>query len=340
MQRLSFILILLITLSGHLAAQNPHGEGLVLDCRDCHTSGDWNYVPTPNFTHENLGFDLEGRHQSISCVDCHSSLKFEEADANCVTCHEDVHSMSVGNDCIRCHDSNNWLVDDIPELHEANGFPLLGQHQVVSCSDCHQSETNLRWDRIGNDCASCHLDDYNQTQNPNHAASGFSITCTDCHDFTAESWAGAENFHFFFPLTGGHQIADCNACHDGSSYSNISPDCISCHESDYNMASNPDHKTSGFSTDCTLCHTIQAWSPASFRSHDDEYFPIYSGTHRGEWDSCVECHTTPGTYTTFSCIDCHEHNNASELTRKHDEVRSFVYESNACYSCHPNGRED
>ena len=25
---------------------------------------------------------------------------------------------------------------------------------------------------------------------------------------------------------------------------------------------------------------------------------------------------------------------------KHDEVRNYVYQSQACYTCHPNGREE
>lgn len=339
MQRLSFILIFVLWVSAAFA-QNPHGEKLTIDCKACHNSGSWLYKANDTlFDHDDTGFALEGQHVSTDCNDCHNTLVFDQAENTCVSCHTDVHSMSVGDDCIRCHDASNWLVDEIPELHEQNGFPLVGQHQVVSCSDCHVSETNLRWDRIGTDCATCHLDDYTSSQNPNHMEAGFSTTCTDCHDVFANSW-GAENFHFFFPLTGGHEIADCAACHEGTNYSAASPDCVTCHLDDFNAVTTPNHVTSGFSQDCTTCHDIAAWSPADFRAHDDEYFPIYSGKHAGEWNSCVECHTTPGNYTSFSCVDCHEHDNPTELAKEHDDIRDYVYESNACYSCHPNGDED
>ena len=340
MQRLSFLILTQLILSFPLLAQSPHGEQLIQDCKTCHTAGSWGYESDLGFDHENTGFLLDGRHEELSCKDCHSTLVFEEAKSNCVFCHLDVHSMSVGNDCLRCHDTENWLVDEIPELHEQNGFPLLGQHQQVDCAACHISDTNLKWDRLGSDCINCHLVDYQNTSNPNHLAAGFPPSCTDCHDIQARNWTDSENFHQFFPLEGGHKINDCLACHTENSYKGLSSDCFSCHSSDYNAAKDPNHQQSGFSTDCVLCHSIESWSPASFRDHDAEYFPIYSGKHRGEWNSCVECHTTPGSYTSFSCVDCHEHSNSAAVTREHDEVRNFRYESNACYSCHPNGNED
>jgi len=78
---------------------------------------------------------------------------------DCASCHVDIHSQSVGNDCVRCHTSETWLVDNIPELHEENGFPLIGSHSNLSCVECHTSETTLRFDRVGNECISCHRDD-------------------------------------------------------------------------------------------------------------------------------------------------------------------------------------
>ncbi len=73
--------------------------------------------------------------------------------------------------------------------------------------------------------------------------------------------------------------------------------------------------------------------------HDGLYFPIFSGKHDNEWNTCDECHTTPGNYNMFSCIECHEHDNPGDLADEHDEVSGYVYESNACYTCHPNGSE-
>ncbi|MBK8702298.1 MAG: hypothetical protein IPN33_00905 [Saprospiraceae bacterium] len=86
--------------------------------------------------------------------------------------------------------------------------------------------------------------------------------------------------------------------------------------SDYNQANNPNHISAQFPTTCANCHSENAWEPATF-DHDDMYFPIYSGKHDGEWNQCVDCHTVPGNFSLFSCIDCHEHDNQQEVDNDH-----------------------
>ncbi len=71
------------------------------------------------------------------------------------------------------------------------------------------------------------------------------------------------------------------------------------------------------------------WSQAVFTHR----FPI-AGPHRVD---CSECHQAGGT-REFSCIHCHEHGKA-KMDDKHDEEPGYVYNSQACYSCHPDGRE-
>ena len=88
------------------------------------------------------------------------------------------------------------------------------------------------------------------------------------------------------------------------------------------------------------CHNEVAWEPATF-DHDGMYFPIYSGKHNGEWDQCIECHTNPNDYSFFNCLQCHEHNDQNQVDNDHDhpgepEFDNYVYESNACFECHPN----
>jgi hypothetical protein len=337
MYRLSFLILLLIC-GSNLIAQNPHGEELKIDCKACHNPGGWNIDrQTLTFEHDTVGFNLEFRHAETDCMDCHKTLVFNDAQTDCVACHEDVHSMSVGDDCARCHTPSNWLVDNIPEIHEQNGFPLVGGHFSVSCVDCHKSETNLRWDRIGNDCVECHLDNYNNSTEPDHIAAGFSTDCVICHEPVSDSWGNA-NFHFFFALTGVHDVPDCNQCHTGTDYANISSDCAFCHQEDYNNAQSVDHQTLNLSTDCTQCHTLDpGWTPAKFSDHDGQFFPIYSGKHQGEWSVCTDCHTNPNDYSDDSCIICHSDKN--ELAKDHDKVSGYSFDSDACYACHPTGDE-
>ena len=336
MYRLSFIVLLLLTLD--VQGQNPHGDNLVVDCKACHTSNGWDYVDTLSFDHANTDFALEGQHEFVDCKACHSELIFESANGDCMSCHEDLHAGTVGNDCIRCHTTNNWLVDHIPELHEQNGFVLSGAHATVNCISCHTSDNQLIWTRIGNDCINCHLDDYEATSTPPHAQTGFSTDCAQCHSPLSAEW-GSDNFHLFFPLTGGHDLNDCYACHQTSTFEGLSSDCISCHNDDFRATTEPNHVASNFSNECTECHTTDAWSPAEFRDHDGLYFPIYSGEHQGEWNRCTDCHTQAGSYSTFSCINCHEHNKR-DMDDEHDDENGYRYESNACYNCHPKGKAD
>ena len=96
------------------------------------------------------------------------------------------------------------------------------------------------------------------------------------------------------------------------------------------------HAGTGFPTTCATCHSTATWSGASF-NHDQQFFPINSGAHRGTWTSCQTCHTDPNNFGVFTCLVCHEHNQ-SDMDRKHREVSGYAYASPLCYSCHPNGR--
>ncbi|MBK8555054.1 MAG: hypothetical protein IPL65_04445 [Lewinellaceae bacterium] len=357
MYRLSS-LIFLLALSRCLIAQSPHGESLSLDCSACHTAMGWD-IPLsfwttkvepsakpggigklpeklkPRFDHDSTFFALTGQHALLDCRACHQTLVFSEANPDCNTCHTDIHQQTVGADCARCHTTANWLVDNITSLHVENGFPLLGAHAAANCFDCHTSESNLRFDRIGNDCVNCHLADFQATTNPNHPQAGFSINCIECHDPSKNDWNAATVDHSFFPLEKGHDIMDCAACHTGGNYISTPTDCFACHQQDFESTTNPNHLSAGFSTTCTDCHTTdKGWSPANFANHDAQYFPIYSGAHNGVWMDCVECHTNPGDYKVFTCVSCHQN---PETNNAHTGVNGYVYDDAACLACHPNG---
>ena len=328
MYRLPLTVIVLLLGFVPIFGQSPHGEQLKMDCVRCHNPSGWslNYQ-TIQFDHDKTDFQLEGTHQQTDCKLCHSSLVFDQAPMECVSCHTDVHSQSVGNDCMQCHDSETWLVDNIPELHEANGFPLIGSHSNLSCVECHTSETALRFDRIGNDCISCHQDDYASTQNPNHTTAGYSTDCIECHNPLGFGWDSESINHDFFPLTEGHDIPDCTQCHTTGNYSDASPECVSCHQEDYMATQDPNHQTSGFSTDCASCHTTNpGWTPADIGNHD--FFPLTLGH---DIEDCTQCHTN-GTYAGLSpeCVSCHQ----SDYDQTNDPNHSTSGFSTDCVSCH------
>jgi hypothetical protein len=326
MYRLSFLIVLLLGYVGSASAQNPHGEGMILECKDCHNPGSWS-VDLKNiaFSHDTVGFNLEGRHEQTSCKDCHTTLVFEEVGNECVDCHTDVHSMSVGNDCVRCHNSENWLVTNIPELHEQNGFPLLGQHRVADCTDCHRDESELAWNRIGNECVSCHLEDYMAASEPNHQLGGISTECTECHAPLAQDWT-VDNFHLSFPLENGHDIQDCAACHIGNDYAAASPECVSCHQDDFDATTEPDHQAAGFSTDCLECHSSLADSWGSDNFHLS--FPLENGH---DIQDCAACHVG-NDYAAASpeCVSCHQDD--FDATSEPDHQAAGF--STDCLECH------
>ena len=321
-----------------MVAQSPHGDGLKLDCAVCHTPAGWEVTyDSTHFNHFETSFPLTGTHQTTDCKSCHTDLTFENTPMSCATCHTDLHAGTVSDDCARCHNTLTWLVDNIPELHEANGFPLVGSHTPVACMDCHTSETHLRFDRLGNSCVNCHFDDFQATTTPNHEAVGYSTDCAACHDPFVGGWWSTDIAHEFFPLEGGHDIQSCNECHQNAN-EQISPTCMNCHSEDFNNTSIPNHTQNNFDQDCATCHTLDpGWSPATYIAHDAEFFPIYSGEHQGEWDQCIDCHTDPSNFSTFSCTNCHTD---PETSDEHSEVNGFVYEDNACLACHPNGSEE
>jgi mRNA-degrading endonuclease YafQ of YafQ-DinJ toxin-antitoxin module len=337
MRSLSQIAIWLI-LSVSLAAQSPHGKELTIACADCHNPKGWKLEEgTYSFRHASTRFPLTGMHNEVDCRQCHPSLVFSEAETSCFSCHTDMHEQTVGMECERCHTTSSWLVNNITDIHRQSRFPLTGAHLAADCYSCHPSASQLKFELLGVDCYDCHKTDFITAVNPNHVEGAFSTNCIDCHNINAFSWSGSGFNHSFFPLTKGHAINDCKQCHTGPDYSGLSTYCYSCHATDYTAAVNPSHVSSGFSTNCLDCHSTEPdWKPAQFLQHDGLYFPIYSGSHNGEWENCTDCHTDPNNFATNSCIVCHDHNQ-SDMDEEHNEVSGYIYTSAACLECHPTG---
>jgi nitrate/TMAO reductase-like tetraheme cytochrome c subunit len=162
----------------------------------------------------------------------------------------------------------------------------------------------------------------------------FSQDCSECHNTTAWAPATFDHNQTQFPLTGAHIILQCLDCHS-SGYSGTPTECFACHETAYNTTTNPNHAAAGFPTDCQQCHNTSNWNQTTW-DHDAQYFPIYSGKHQGKWTDCADCHVNPSNYAVFECIFCHEHNQ-QEMDEKHQGVSGYIYQSIACYDCHPDG---
>ena len=326
-------------------ATNPNHItlGIPTDCALCHTTNpDW--MPA-TFPIHNDFWPLNGAHQNIAndCAACHNG-NYNNTPNTCFGCHQEAYNNAsnpnhVANqfpqDCASCHNENAWS----PSTFDHNAFwPLLGAHALVAndCNACHQGNYN----NTPNTCQGCHTPEYNQTTNPNHLSLGLPMDCAMCHT-TDPDWIPATfPIHDdFWPLTGQHAVIanDCAACHNGN-YNNTPNTCYGCHQAQYNATNDPDHQQAGFPTECDACHTTTSWVPSNW-DHDGMYFPIYSGKHDGEWNQCIDCHTTPGNYSLFSCIDCHEHDDPVQAADDHQGVSGYSYNSQACYNCHPQGED-
>ena len=320
-----------------------HQNSVGPNCDDCHTSQSW-LVKNINELHLVSRFPLEGRHKQANCIDCHSSvnnLVFEPLGVECIDCHlvdyqaakqPDHIAAGFSNDCQDCHQITDSDWSKVKVTHDF--FPLVGGHNLSNCFDCHNQNS---FEGLTQDCFTCHQNDFNATTDPNHISAGFTIDCVQCHttnpDWKPASFGDHDNF---FQLVGAHKLIenDCNKCHE-TGYSNTPDQCYDCHLNNYNSTTNPNHQSAGFETDCESCHTSVAWQPASF-DHDNQFFPIYSGKHNNEWNECSDCHTNTSNYQVFSCITCHEHNQA-DMNKEHDGINGYAYESSACFACHPNG---
>jgi hypothetical protein len=294
--------------------EDVHRGQLGKDCASCHeeASVDWG-VKEAIALHDRTRFPLVGAHAAAACWRCHVGAQvgnFTRVDVECLTCHRedlaradepDHRAAGFVDRCDRCHIPTSWT----GAAFNHPGFPLTGAHRPLDCSECH---TGGVFTGTPSDCFACHMDDYQGARDPDHVANNFPTDCERCHD--TSSWEGALFDH------GG-----------------IASGCVECHLDDYQATTDPNHVAAGFPTTCEACHfSTRTWQGARF----DHAFPITSGEHAGF--SCQTCHLVPGDFNAFSCTHCHDHSQR-EMDDEHDDVPGYVWESNACFLCHPDGRE-
>ena len=319
------------------SSQPPHkAAGFPTTCTACHTTIKW--IPS-TFDHNASQFPLTGAHLATPCMQCHADGVYKGKPTACITCHQPDFDNSTDPNhkaaafpttCATCHTTTKW--PGVPYNHGATQFPLTGAHIPLRCKDCHADGV---YKGKPTTCVSCHQADYTKTTQPPHQAAGFPTTCLTCH--TTTQWPGATFNHNAtqFPLTGTHAATPCMQCHADGVYKGKPTTCVSCHQIDYNTTTNPNHTAAKFPTTCASCHNTVLWAQATF-NHDGQYFPIYSGNHSGQWQSCATCHTNPTDFTVFTCLVCHEHSRTT-MDPKHSQVSGYQYNSTKCYSCHPRG---
>lgn len=141
------------------------------DCTQCHGPETWDAV---SFDHSKTDWELTGKHQAVSCGECHFKespenpgeiiQQFADLATDCASCHENVHGDDFAEDgvtdCTRCHITESWYPERFN--HDSTNFPLEGAHASVDCAACHDvvgagGETETLYKLGKFQCVDCHL---------------------------------------------------------------------------------------------------------------------------------------------------------------------------------------
>lgn len=243
-----------------LATRNPDhvAGGFPTHCIECHNTATW---LASTFNHQATRFPLTGAHLAVACNVCHADKVYVGKSTACASCHQNDYNTTTDpghiaaqlpSDCSQCHTTASWNGGTFN--HANTKFALTGAHIPLDCNACHGDGV---YAGKGTTCVTCHLNDYNATNNPGHQGAGFPTDCASCH--TTMTWNGATFNHDgpYFPIYSGTHAGrwtSCAQCHtDPANYAVF--DCLSCHQktetdSHHTQVSNYQY----VSTACYACH--------------------------------------------------------------------------------------
>ena len=264
-------------------------------CLDCHDGVDRFGHP---FDHSEFPFPLRGEHEGLACDRCHLNARglsdFPVIPQDCYSCHhtDEPHEGRFGVRCADCHTEDGWIPASFD--HNLSAFKLEGEHAEADCESCH---IDRQYKGTPMDCYSCHRQD-------DEHDGGYGTDCAACHN--PSDWEDADFDHnrSNFPLTGGHAGLECERCHEGGRFVEISTACASCH-------GDPAYHAGLFGFDCAACHTVDNWSARYRGPHPDVGDDDDGGrgiNHGGA--SCQDCHTQ--TLHSATCLACHNSNNPDD----------------------------
>ncbi len=311
------------------------------DCYFCHPQGkadsfqdhDAQFFPIYSGVHNNEWDNCDACHANptnrldFTCLTCHLSTETNQS-------HDGITGYSYNSsDCYLCHPTGEkgQFVDHDPQF-----FPIYSGTHNNEWNDytaCHTTPI----DKTIFTCVTCHTQ--TESDASHTGISGYVYSSSDCYlcHPTGERGQFVDHDPIYFPIFSGthnNEWSDCNECHTNPA-DRTQVSCITCHTQ--TESNNMHGSMNGYSYDspsCLNCHPTG--NKGTYTAHDADFFPIFSGAHNNEWNNCETCHTTPASRLTFSCFACHSQ---SKMDDKHlGEVNGYAYDSNLCYSCHPNGK--
>lgn len=324
--------------------EDRHNRAAGDQCQTCHTTAAWS--PAPLFDHARAAFTLMGKHATVACSKCHSSISQKvpgtpvlfttRAFEDCTPCHATPHSANFSqHSCRSCHTPEGWNVRTSSGRfnHDLTNFKLIGRHATLACEQCHKGGREARGGAAlklaHGACTDCHAD-YHRGE----FAVRFQNRCEGCHSpfgFVPATFSVAAHAATRFVLTGAHAATLCEDCHVKSEegrriFHFASSRCEVCHR---------DRHGGQFAKEmtqqsCAACHSTTDWRPESF-DHARTRFPL-EGKHARV--RCGECHRTRkvggievSQYkgTDMRCESCHNDQHLSQFA---------VNGTTECARCH------
>ena len=298
---------------------DKHNNQFGQNCTKCHSVESFSQIKKINeFDHDQTGYLLEGKHNSVSCKKCHQSKLTDPLNHKfCKDCHSDYHKNQFekdgeSEDFSSCHTNTGFDISTYTlERHNRADFMLTGDHAATPCFACHKKENDWNFRKLGTQCSNCHENIHKGIMNEKFMAVN---SCSNCHMSTFWKEVTFDHSTTKFALQGAHKEQECAACHfqtDSSEnriqrFEGLPVNCNSCHT---------DHHYGQFTVDkistCESCHTFNSWKPERF-DHNSTNF-ILDGKHKDV--ACNQCHKTVSKNNKsfilykiedYQCISCHK----------------------------------
>jgi hypothetical protein len=295
---------------------------------------------------------FSGDRMADRCLACHTQVQQE------ISADDGLHGLlaPVG-DCRGCHTDHRGVTASLTMAdlgafpHDRTGYtlrahPLGAGDDSFRCLDCHPGSPTTFTPPA---CLACH-EERDRPYMAQHVGT-FGTACLSCHD-GIDSY-GAAFDHATYPLTGGHDGAQCSACHQGQTtiraLQATTTACAACHAAD-------DIHDGRLGTSCGECHTTATWADATL-DHDLTRFPLV-GRHVGalceschvdrQWTgigrTCRTCHAGDDPHAgqfPGDCARCHAATGWGDVTFDHAKTGFALtggHAKPACVACHPDGR--
>jgi hypothetical protein len=202
-------------------------------------------------------------------------------------------------------------------------------HEKVQCTQCHVKPV---FTNVGKNCEDCHTDVHQRKMGTN---------CAQCH--TVQGWNVAvqqlKDHQNRFPLLGAHAAVQCEDCHKGAAvgqFQGLSTACISCHQSDFQKTTNPNHVAAQFPQTCETCHTFDSWLGATVNHAAPPInFPLTNG-HANV--PCASCHVGGNYSLQIAATDCGNSQchltTWQQTTNPNHSAAATVFPVATCSTCH------